>query len=73
LTGAYEMHPVALTEVRRELFGMLSGNAAEAAVGEACLTAIDELREEYGSAPFEPRHPDIGSGRPWPLAAQGDA
>jgi hypothetical protein len=68
--GAYELHPVALTEMRRELFGMLAGSAAEAAIGEACLTAIDEVRDEHGPAPFEPRHPDIASGRPWPLAAR---
>jgi hypothetical protein len=33
----------------------------------ACLTAIDELRDDYGPAESEPRHPDIDSGRPWPL------
>lgn len=64
--GAYELHPVALTVMRRELFEMLTGTASEAAVGEACLTAIDELRDEHGPTPFEPRHPDIRSGRPWP-------
>jgi hypothetical protein len=69
-TGAYELQPVALTEMRRELFGMLTGDAAEAAVGEACLTAIDEVRDEHGPAPFEPHHPDIRSRRPWPLVAR---
>lgn len=24
--------------------------------------------EEYGPAKFEPRHPDVESGRPWPSA-----
>src|SRR5262249_3597478 len=69
-TGAYELRPVALSEVRRELFGMLTGDATEVAVGEACLTAIDEVRDKHGPAPFEPRHPDIRSRRPWPLAAR---
>jgi hypothetical protein len=40
---------------------------AEAAVAGACLTAIDELRDEYGPAGLEPRHPNIKTGRPWPV------
>jgi len=28
---------------------------------------IDELRDDYGSVEGEPRHPDIESGRPWPI------
>ncbi|WP_447980383.1 hypothetical protein [Candidatus Nitrospira bockiana] len=30
------------------------------------LTTIDDIRDGYGPVP-EPRHPDIDSGRPWPL------
>jgi hypothetical protein len=63
----HELHPVPLTGLRRDLFAMLSGTAAEAAVARTCLTAIDELRDDYGAPEFEPRHPDITSGRPWPL------
>jgi hypothetical protein len=33
------------------------------------LTSIDELRDEYGSSEFEPRHPDVESDQPWPRAA----
>jgi hypothetical protein len=65
--GAFELHPVAVTELRRELFAMLGGTPAEAAVASACLTTIDVLRDEYGPAHLEPRHPDIETGRPWPL------
>ncbi|MGH7074361.1 MAG: hypothetical protein ACREFD_09210, partial [Stellaceae bacterium] len=67
--GAYDLVPVALAGLRRELFGMLEGPPHEAALGSACLTAIDELRDAFGPAEFEPRHPDVESGRPWPLAA----
>jgi hypothetical protein len=70
-TGAFDLHPVPLTALRRELFGMLEGAPHEAALAAACLTAIDELRDEYGSAESEPRHPDVETGRPWPLAAGG--
>jgi hypothetical protein len=68
--SAYELHPAPLTELRRELFGMLSGPPLAAALAEKCLNAIDVLRDEYGPAEFEPRHPDVESGRPWPLAAE---
>src|SRR5262249_54360084 len=39
-TGAYELRPMALAGVRRELFAMLSGRPSEAALAPACLTAI---------------------------------
>jgi hypothetical protein len=69
-SGAYELHPVPLPNLRKRLFGMLADSLPEvAALAEACLTAIDELRDEYGSIEFEPRHPDVEAGRPWPLAA----
>jgi hypothetical protein len=65
--GAFELHPIAVTALRRELFAMVSGTPAEAAVAGACLTAIDALRDEYGPTGLEPRHPDITTGRPWPV------
>jgi hypothetical protein len=68
--GAYELHPAALIELRKELFGMLSGPPRAAALAERCLIAIDVLRDEYGPAEFEPRHPNVESGRPWPLTAE---
>jgi hypothetical protein len=68
-SGAYELHPVPLPELRKALFGMLVDGSPAALLAEACLTAIDELRDEYGSPEFEPRHPDVETGRPWPLAA----
>jgi hypothetical protein len=67
--GAYELHPVPISALRKEFFRMLEGTPHEAALGAACLIAIDELRDEYGPAEFESRHPDVESGRPWPLAA----
>jgi hypothetical protein len=71
--GAFELHPVPLIELRKELFEMLAGAAHEAALAAACLTAIDELRDEYGPAEFEPRHPEVTSGRPWPLEVSAAA
>jgi hypothetical protein len=49
---------------------MLGGTPAEAAVAGGCLTAIDELPDEYGPAGLEPRHPDIKTCRPLRLATR---
>jgi len=46
----------------------MTGDSSEVARPAAsCLTAIDELRDEYGYVDSEPRHPDIEAGRSWPL------
>lgn len=66
--GAYELRPVPPPELRKTLFAMTE-DASPATLAEACLAAIDELRDEYGASEFEPRHPDVESGRPWPPAA----
>ena len=68
--GAYELRPVPLPELRKTLFAMTDDESpATAALAEACLATIDDLRDEYGASEFEPRHPDVESGRPWPPAA----
>ncbi len=67
IAGAYEEFSVSLAELRRELFGMALANNAQSALAERCLVAIDKLRDAYGRIDDEPRHPDIASGRPWPL------
>jgi hypothetical protein len=66
--GANEVVSVPLTELRKRLFAIDKDEAAENRLAAACLTTIDELRDDYGPADSEPRHPDIDSGRPWPLA-----
>jgi hypothetical protein len=67
--GAFELHPVPLTELREELFKMLIGTPQEVTLAAACLETVDELRDENGSPESEPRHPYIASGRPWPREA----
>ena len=65
-----QLRPVPLPELRKTLFAMTEdASPATAELAEACLAAIDELRDEYGASEFEPRHPDVESGRPWPPAA----
>jgi len=48
------------------LVGIGVGAAAVLLLGSK---RIDELRDEYGPAESEPRHPDVETGRPWPSAA----
>jgi hypothetical protein len=65
--GANETLPVAVPNLRKALFAMTETDTAQGRLAPECLIAIDEIRDEYGSAESEPRHPDIDSGRPWPL------
>jgi hypothetical protein len=64
-----EIFGVAVPTLRKALFGMIEGDTPEARLAKECLTAIDQMRDEHGPAESEPRHPDIDSGRPWPVAA----
>jgi hypothetical protein len=68
--GANEVFSVPIPELRKKLFAMIKDNTAEMRLAVACLTASDELRDDYGQAESEPRHPDIDSGRPWPLPVE---
>ena len=67
--GATEVFGIPVPELRKNLFALISDDTLEARLAVACLTAIDELRDEYGPAEYELRHPDIYSSRPWPLEA----
>ena len=61
-SGAYEYQPAAIAKLRKDLFAMLGGTPQEAALAEACLSSIDQLRDEHGAVASEPRHPDIELG-----------
>jgi hypothetical protein len=69
----YNTHPAPVQNLRRTLFGFLCGSAAEAALAMRCLEDIDYLRDEYGIAANDPRHPDIMCGRPWPPEVEPDS
>lgn len=68
--GAYEEFGVSLTAFRQELFGIAVANEARSALAERSLLAIEKIRDSHGRINDEPRHPDIGSGRPWPIIGQ---
>jgi len=65
--NSYYRFSVPLTDLRKELFGMLLSNGPESGLALACLTEIEELRDEHGRLNEEPRHPNIESGGPLPL------
>jgi hypothetical protein len=65
--NSYYRFSVPLTDLRKELFGMLLSNGPESGLALACLTEIEELRDEHGRLNEEPRHPNIESGGPLPI------
>lgn len=64
--GAYNIVPVPAAELRRKLLAM-TGSGGKDDPAARCLNFIDKLRDEYGAPESEPRHPDLASGRPWPI------
>jgi hypothetical protein len=68
--GALEIFSVPIPELRKKLFAILREEKSDAELAMACLTSIDEIRDEYGPPMSEPRHPDIDFNLPWPLEAR---
>ncbi len=64
--GAYALVPVPAVELRRKLLAITGSGGADDPAAR-CLNLIDKLRDEYGAPESEPRHPDLASGRPWPI------
>ncbi|SHO63571.1 hypothetical protein SAMN02745172_01437 [Pseudoxanthobacter soli DSM 19599] len=64
--GAYNVVPVPAVELRRKLLAM-TGSGGKDDPATRCLNIIDKLRDEYGAPESEPRHPDLASGRRWPI------
>lgn len=66
--GASELYSIPANELRKAIFELFStGCKNEAQLAKECLVAFDEIRDEYGVAELEPRHPDIETGVPWPF------
>jgi hypothetical protein len=69
--GTYNVAPISAAELRQRLLAMTTdGGPTDAAA--RCLRHIDELRDEYGVPDSEPRHPDLASGKPWPILIPAD-
>jgi hypothetical protein len=64
--NAYNILPVPAAQLRQKLLDMTTdGSPSDAAA--RCLNQIDMIRDEYGAAESDPRHPDLASGRAWPI------
>ncbi len=64
--GAFDVLPVAATKVRRQLLAMTTNGGPHDAAARV-LREIDRVRDENGAPDDEPRHPDLVSGKPWPI------
>ena len=64
--GAYNVVPIPAVELRRNLLA-LTTDGGPADIAARCLRQIDEIRDDYGTADSEPRHPDLPSGKSWPI------
>jgi hypothetical protein len=58
--------PVYAGRLRQKLLALTTdGGPADAAA--RLLRQIDWIRDEYGMPDAECRHPDLASGKPWPI------
>ena len=64
--GSYNLRPVPANEVRRKLLAMARDGGPND-IAARYLNQIDELRDQLGTSDFEPRHPDLVSGKAWPI------
>ena len=65
-SGAYNVVSVPVPELRKKLLAETrDGGPTDAAA--RCLNTIDTIRDERGMSLSEPRHPDLASGKPWPI------
>ena len=65
-SGAFEILPAPVVELRRELLAMCEDGGASD-VAARCLRTIDAIRDTHGMPDIEPRHPHLASGIRWPL------
>jgi hypothetical protein len=64
--GAFDLLPVAATELRKKLLAMTTDGGPHDSAARV-LREIDRVRDENGGPEDEPRHPDLASDKPWPI------
>lgn len=64
--GSYNMVPVPCVDLRCRLLAMTTDGGPND-IAARYLTEIDKMRDSYGVPLSEPRHPDIASGKAWPI------
>jgi hypothetical protein len=65
-SGAFEILPTPVVELRRDLLAMCT-DGGPSDVSARFLRTIDAIRDTHGLPEVEPRHPDFASGVSWPL------
>jgi hypothetical protein len=65
-SNAYDVVPVAANSLRSRLLAITT-DGGEGDVAARVLRVIDECRHRYGKPEAESRHPDLRSGKPWPI------
>ncbi|PUB82947.1 MAG: hypothetical protein DBP02_13330 [gamma proteobacterium symbiont of Ctena orbiculata] len=65
-TNSYNIVPVSAVELRQKLLAITT-DGGPTDVAARCLNIIDNIRDTYGLPVSEPRHPDLSSGKPWPI------
>lgn len=66
--GAFEVLPIAANELRQRLLAMTTDGGSHDSAARV-LRIVDDIRDENGVPEYEPRHPDLASGKPWPILA----
>lgn len=67
--GAYNVVSLPVGRLRQKLLSLTTdGGPADAAA--RWLRQIDRIRDEHGLPEAEPRHPDLASGKAWPIILQ---
>ena len=66
LVGAYNIVPIPAENLRKKLLALTTdGGAGD--IAARLLRQIDWIRDEHGMPETAPRHPDLASGKPWPI------
>ncbi len=62
----YKIMPHKIEGLRQKLFKIMCEDEERNVIARKILEDIDDLRDEHGRPPREPRHPCIESEKPWP-------
>ena len=64
--GSYHVVPIPAVDLRQKLMAMTTDGGPNDTAARY-LIKIDKIRNTYGAPESEPRHPDIASGKAWPI------
>ena len=68
----YDIVPIPAPELRQKLLAMTT-DGGKSDFAARCLESIDRIRDDCGLPESEPRHPDLASGKPWPIIQRAAA